>query len=94
MFQDLNYSIEVMNQNGIPQGLNYYDEVLCIEYDPDENCFYDDDGYLIYNIFDMITPSDLVLFRFDYDFNTFVHRHDKTTLCLINIRGEQEEDYG
>ena len=40
-----------------------YREVIEIEYDADENSFYDQCGIHIINIFEMLTPSNLLLFR-------------------------------
>jgi len=66
-------------------------DVIEMEYDPDSNTFYDEWGVLIPNIFDLLTPNDLYLFKNDYDNNMFNHKKDKKVVCVIGIRGEQRE---
>lgn len=68
--------------------LREYKEVLYLEYDSVENSFYDDGGFHIDNILDFLKPSDLFLFRNDYDYNVFTHRSNKDIVCVIWIRYE------
>lgn len=32
-------------------------------YDVDKNCFIDEDGFVVWSIFDIISPNDLMMFR-------------------------------
>jgi len=66
--------------------------VLHIYYHDRENIFTDDDGHVIYDLFDIITPQDLFLFRFDPGFNCFPVVGDPDVLCEIII--EPGEDCG
>ena len=38
-------------------------EVITLYYEPETNMIYDDDGWVLYNIFSLITPQDLMLFK-------------------------------
>lgn len=42
-------------------------------YNEDTKRFIDEDGYVVWNIFELITPNDLLLFRESQDY--FVTRH-------------------
>jgi len=72
----------------VEQDVREYKEVLYIEYIPIENSFYDEGGFHIDNILDIITPNDLLLFRNDYDFKYFTHRFNKDVLCIISVSDE------
>ena len=52
-------------------------------YYEDDNLFTDDDGHVIYDIFSVITPQDLFLFRHDNGFNVFPMRDHNDVLCEI-----------
>lgn len=73
-----------------------YREVIEIEYDADENSFYDQCGIHIINIFEMLTPSNLLLFRKNpQKFYEFPHRDNKQVLCKLIMNGvyNDEQDY-
>lgn len=57
--------------------------VFYLYYYEDENLFTDDDGHVVYDIFDLITPQDLFLFRHDNGFNVFTLRTDQDILVEI-----------
>ena len=58
-------------------------EIEYLYYYKDENHFTDCDGRIIYNIFTMITPQDLYLFRHDHGDNTFRMKGNRNVLCEI-----------
>lgn len=64
---------------------------LCyIYYDPESNAFYDEDGAQIDNIFELITPNDLYLYRHDPGCNLFPCRFDRELTFEIV---DQMDDY-
>lgn len=54
---DYQYRYDVYNDD------DQYIEIINIEYDAEENSFYDQCGIHITNVLEMITPNDLLLFR-------------------------------
>lgn len=56
------------------------------------NVFTDCDGHIIYNIFRIISPNDLYLFRHRPKHNTFKHCSQDNVLCRI-ITVMDDEDY-
>jgi len=63
--------------------------ILYLYYYEDENLFTDDDGHVIYDIFTIITPQDLFLFRHDNGFNIFPMKEHNDVLCeIIPVPGE------
>ena len=62
-----------------------YDAVLYIRWEENENLFYDECGFRINNVFEMITPNDLYLFRHDCNQRCFPYKKDKRILCEIII---------
>jgi len=59
-----------------------YDAILYIYYDVEANLFYDD-GWDFFNIYEVVTPNDIYLFKHDPGFRTFPHRSDRSILCEI-----------
>lgn len=67
------------------------ESVILIIYDPEKNRFYDISGELIYNIFEMITPNDLRIFRNDPNTTWFYHRTiTHMYVEIIEPEGEME----
>jgi len=65
-----------------------YEAMLYIEYDADENSFYDECEIHIVNIFDIITPNDLLLFRkFPQTYSYFTTRNDSKIICKLIMNG-------
>lgn len=64
-------------------GTTEYLQVLYIYWSEKENIFYDTQGIQIPNIFDMVTPNDIFLFRQDPGYCTFPYRHNNLILCEI-----------
>ena len=72
--------------------------VLYIYYHKDENIFVDEDGHVIYDIFTVITPIDLFLFRRDPGFSCFHMVGKSDILCEIitipdDVRGLDMDTY-
>lgn len=59
------------------------DPIELVVYRPEENRFYDVFGRLLYNIFEMITPNDLLTFRDDPGNTMFRHREKVRTFVEI-----------
>ena len=57
--------------------------IFYIFYYENENLFTDDDGHVIYDLFTVITPQDLFLFRHDNGFNTFPMKDHDDVICEI-----------
>ena len=73
-----------------------YDTILYIEYDPVQNSFYDECGKHITNIFELITPNNLYLFRQKpEEYSYFTHRNNSNVVCKFIMNGvyTNEEDY-
>lgn len=64
--------------------------VLQIFYFEEENFFTDEDGQVIENIFEFITPNDLYLFRGDPGNCIFPRRDISGELCEIVTLDEEE----
>lgn len=67
-----------------------YDKVVYVRYDPDDNIYYDECGFRIDNIFEMLTPNDVYMFAQDPGYNTFPLRNHVHTLCEILVETEEE----
>lgn len=60
-----------------------YDGLLYFSYDSKENVFYDPCGIRVINIFEIITPNDLFLFRQNPRYCLFPYIENKFILCVI-----------
>lgn len=58
-------------------------QVNFIYYSIDENLFVDENCNIIYNIYTMITPSDLFTFRNDFSHNSFPMVTGPDGICVI-----------
>lgn len=45
-----------------------YEDVCGVFYDIDNNWFVDEDGFVIYNIFELVSPNDVYLFKDKKDY--------------------------
>ena len=59
--------------------------ILYFILDPNKNIFYTQDGTMVANMYEFITPNDLFLFRYDHGYNIFRHRENSLTLCELVI---------
>lgn len=72
---------------------------VTVYYDSDRDIFLDVEGRIIDNIFQTITPNDLLLFKNDPGYNIFPCRHEKDRYVYIyeypddTCGGEGEEYY-
>ena len=57
--------------------------IFYIFYYENENLFTDDDGHVIYDLFTVITPQELFLFRHDNGFNVFPMKGHDDVICEI-----------
>ncbi len=65
--------------------------VFYIYYYENENIFTDDDGHVIFDLFSIITPQDIFLFKYDNSVNLFPMKGHDDILCEI-IPVLDEED--
>ncbi len=74
--------------------VNYgrYTKLIRILYDRCLNMFYDIAGRRITNVFELITPNDLYLYRHDPGNSIFPHISEPHTMCEI-ITDEEWKDY-
>jgi len=47
---------------------------MALFYDRDRNLFIDEDGFIVYNIFELITPNDFFLFTLGQAYMIAYHR--------------------
>lgn len=63
--------------------------IFYLYYYESENFFIDEDGWIIYNLFDIIAPLDLYLFRIDKTYNVFpMVGHDDVICEIISVPDE------
>lgn len=60
-----------------------FNSVFQIYYYVDENIFTDEDGFIIYNIWNYITANDLFLFRAHKEYMLVPHAHIKGVGCEL-----------
>ena len=74
-------------------GLDWEDEeeVITLYYSGDERCFIDDDGDVVSNILEYVTPNDLFLFHWHKSYCVFRHRSIPRT--SIELMYPLEDDY-
>lgn len=79
----------------IPAMYEEFDDVLYIEYDPYTNRFYDQCGFHIINIYEIVTPNDIFLFKKNHlEHSWFNHRGIRNVVCKIIMNGvEDDEEY-
>lgn len=65
------------------------DEVKAYYYDPRINRMIDEDGYIICDIFSIITPNDLYLFKFHKEYTLIKNKFGE----LIELYYPEDEDY-
>ena len=92
--------VDVVVGGGI--GMNYvatcdanygkYKKIVYIIYSPGLNMFYDLRGKRLSNVFELITPNDLYLYKNDPGITLFPHRSKPNTLCEL-VTAEILEDY-
>lgn len=81
-----------MTRHPLPYSLleDQFQEIIYLWWDPRDNAFYDPHGARLSNIFELVTPNDILLFRNDHGYNTFPYVKDKTVLCEINVLDDEE----
>lgn len=52
-------------------------------YDVVNNNFLDEDGFIVWNMLEFVTPSDLYLFRHHQEYMAFRHRYIPGTICEL-----------
>ena len=69
-------------EKGMSMGYNC---ITVIFYDSYNNTFYDQYRYEIFDIFKMLTPNDIFLFRHNGGDNIFTHRYKRDTMVEILV---------
>ena len=59
--------------------------VFYLYYYEDENLFTDDGGHVVYDIYNLITPQDLYMFRNDEKYTCFALKGYRDAICEIII---------
>jgi len=68
-------------------------EIEYIEYDPRENIFYDQCGIRIYDLYGMITPSDILLFKHNHQkYNEFYSINNPLMIYKILWNGVDDHE--
>lgn len=71
-----------------------YEAVIEIFYDEVENAFYDECGQRINNIFELVTPNDLYLYKSEATrYSSFFQRDDPRILCEIHDLEDPGDGY-
>lgn len=73
--------------------LNHYDLLNSIPlyYDSINNVFVDENGYMVWNLFEIITPNDLFLFKKTKEYTIVNHRTIRRT--VVELYWPEEDDY-
>ena len=58
-------------------------EVVSLFYDKDQNIFKDENGYMIWNMYEYVSPTDLYMFLHRRECMYFRHAHISDTLCEL-----------
>ena len=67
-------------------------DVISLYFNEEENVFTDEDGFIVWSIFELITPNDLFLFRKHRDYMTVRHRSLKNVQVELCWPDEDEWD--
>lgn len=59
-------------------------------YDAERNCFVDEDGFVIWSIFEIISPNDLYLFKEKREYFLIPHRNSPDLMVELYY---PEDDY-
>lgn len=51
-----------------------FEDSIGLFYDRDKNVFIDEDGFIVWSIFEIITPNDLFLFKLNQEYMLVQHR--------------------
>jgi hypothetical protein len=76
----------------VAEFIRYLDKIdsIGLFYDVEKNIFLDEDGQVVKNIFELITPNDLYLFRhLEKEYVVFRHRFLKNVVCEIYMPTEE-----
>ena len=68
-----------------------YSDSIGLFYDAESNRFVDEDGFIIWSIFEIITPNDLLLFKLNRCY-TLV-RHRSIPEVLVELYYPEDYDY-
>lgn len=69
-----------------------FEDVIQLYYDKERNKFVDDGGFIVYNIFSIITPNDLFLFKYHKQY-MIVHHRDNQEIGVELFYPEEDEYY-
>ena len=86
IFSIIQISIHVIRRVTMEKSVDIdKDFVLFISYDVAYNQFFDECGNIIQNIFEVVTPNDIFLFRRNHDNCMFPYRYDKKVMCIFTL---------
>jgi len=68
-------------------------ESVCLYYNKEDNVFVDEDGYIICNLFELIAPNDLYLFRKHQTYMVVRHRTLPGFICELYCPSIEDENY-
>lgn len=69
-----------------------YLDAIGLFYDTDQNVFVGEDGFIVWSIFELITPNDLLLFRERKDYMVVDHRTlDNVVVELYYPNGDDDD---
>jgi len=66
---------------------------ICLYCNKEDNMFLDEDGDVIDNVFEMITPNDLRLFREYKEYMVVRHRAFHEVICELHYPSVEDENY-
>jgi hypothetical protein len=69
-------------------------EAIGLFYDIENNCFVDEDGFIVYNIYSLVRPSDIFLFRRNKEYMLVVGVYgDLVELYYPDDDGDSQDDW-
>ncbi len=65
---------------------------IALYYDKEQNLFTDEDGYIIYHIFGIVTPNDIYLFKLHKEYMLLKGVHGEMVELIWPDDDEEEEE--
>lgn len=69
-------TLEMLIESGIQDAMAFF-------YDVVNNVFLDEDGFIVWNMLEFVTPNDLYLFRHHEQYMVFQHRSLPGIMCEL-----------
>lgn len=77
-------------QEGLGLFQDNFVDAIGLFYDRDNNVFIDEDGYIVWNMYEMITPNDMFLFKKKREYMVVNHKTLPGVVCELYYPEEDE----